>query len=196
MVQQVWENYCIQDFEIRRKDLRGALICKLMFQGGLRISDVLHSVTKEKVYLQDGTVRHEIAFNDKKTGKKNSTFVYEPGTAEGERGELYRMLKEHRITLNKNRRNSTLFYNIKRRSPLSERGMNYLLSSYIGIMNIEQCSCHGFRKGVASYLAYEKKEPIEAIRDFLNHSLASTTMRYAKIKSKDQLAIGKILDQK
>lgn len=187
-------DHIVNDFKNRQNDLRMAALCKLMWNGGLRISDVLHSLTKEQVYMQDGTIRNEILLNDQKTGKPNSVFVYELGSKEEKRGELYFLLKEYLPLLKNISNDAPLFYNKKLGTPIGERGVNDLLSQFVGQMNIEQCSCHCFRKGAGTHLGIRKKHPVQAVQKFLNHSNEQTTRLYIKLKASDQEAINKELD--
>jgi site-specific recombinase XerD len=166
----------------KQGDLRMAIICALMFQC-LRVSDTVGTIKKGDIYLQDGQIREIIEITEQKTGKPKKLKIYD--RTKKERGLLYNMLLEYKPWVAGLRKDAPMFYNQQQGTPLTPRGVNDRLKPFLKQKNIEQISCHSFRKAGGTYLIVIKGWSIEYVRRIMNHSTIKITMAYLDLTERE-----------
>lgn len=128
--------------------------------------------------MKSGTIKDKLQYTEGKTKKLRTIPL---------KGEMfYSALEKYWLIIkeNKYRYNSTMFYMEKRRKPLNDSGVKFILREFINKRNITQCSPHSFRKGGARYM-FENGVRIEYICDVLNHHSTRTTEIYINITPRD-----------
>jgi site-specific recombinase XerD len=161
----------------RRGDYRMEAICLLMGRC-LRIGDVLRTLKIQDIFTQSGEARDTICLREEKTGKSKS-FHTQNST------RLREVLADYyKTTLNNLPKDGPIFFGEKTGRPLTDQGVKFLLSEFIGERGIEQCSPHSFRKFGAKYLWTQGVE-IETISEVLNHHSVKETRTYLDIQRKE-----------
>ena len=166
-------DYVLQEFH-DRNDTRMEIVIHLLFRV-IRIGDVLRTLKKHHIYDAKNRIRDTLEFVEEKTGKKRSLPL---------KGESFvRALMDYTPQISSLDANDPLFFG-KIGTPLTDSGVKFLLSQFVGKRGIEQLSPHSLRKAGSRYM-YENGARIESISAVLNQHSSRTTERYICITPKD-----------
>ncbi len=170
-VQPIRDPYLIEQLELyfKMRSQRNYLLFLIGIYTGLRISDIL------TLRVKDLKNKNYLVVSDKKTHKKkkNNKRTIELHPA------LKKELKHYLIDKEDHE------YVIKSRSGLNQaitRERAYMiLKAAADHFNIESLGCHSLRKTMGYHL-YKKTKDIVLVKDALNHSDTSYTLRYIGIQ--------------
>lgn len=148
---------------LKSKSDRSFVMFMFGIYSGLRISDIL------KLKVRDVKNKDYIYIHEMKTGKEKRFAIHE---------ELKEILKEY---VSNKEEYEYLFKSRQGRNKPITRAMAYsVLQEAAKAFNLQNIGCHTMRK-TFGYFLYLQTKDIVAIKEILNHSDISTTLRYIGI---------------
>lgn len=166
--------YILDEFE-DKKDYRMCVLSHLLFRC-VRIGDALNTIVKDDIYLKRGKLLDALTYIEEKTDKMRKIDI------KGDR--FIRALGKYYKEIPFIKGSENIFNNIRLRTKISQQGIRYIYTQFIGKRGISQLSPHSFRRGGARYM-FDNGIRIEYISDVLNHHNTRITEIYIGITPED-----------
>lgn len=166
--------YILDEFE-DKKDYRMCVLSHLLFRC-VRIGDALNTIVKDDIYLKRGKLLDALTYIEEKTDKMRKIDI------KGDR--FIRALGKYYKEIPFIKGSENIFNNIRLRTKISQQGIRYIYTQFIGKRGISQLSPHSFRRGGARCM-FDNGIRIEYISDVLNHHNTRITEIYIGITPED-----------
>ncbi len=145
---------------LRKKDMRGYVLFMTGIHTGLRISDLLN------LKVRDVKDREYISVHEKKTGKERRFTIHK---------DLKKVYKEY---TNGKEDYEYLFKSRQgKNNPISRMRAYQIIKGVASQVGLEKIATHSMRK-TFGYFIYQQSKDLAAIKEMLNHSDISHTLRY------------------
>lgn len=167
--------YDISDY-LRVNSERNYVLFMFGVSTGLRISDILQFRVRD-VRDERKKIREYFYIREKKTGKEKRMKIH---------SDLKRILSEYI----KNKKDYEFLFESKKgiNKPITRQQAYRILSDAAKVFGLDSIGCHTLRKTFGYHL-YNKTKDAITIKEILNHSDISTTLRYIGVNQdrKDKL---------
>lgn len=150
-------------YSVHRPNIQIATILLLQANLGCRINDIVHLSMENIVYDGDAWKLNLI---EQKTGKERPFIIPKPV-----KKVIDKYAKENNIT------EGRLFH-------VSAQAVWKALRNVCEYLELEEISCHSFRKAAALRTYINSGKDIALVTQFLNHSSPTVSMRYIKRSTK------------